>query len=204
MSAALWWSVLTGLVFLHIAIEAPKWVTWQSILAVGIFYIYFWYHALIEIELWRNEIYVVGFDPETGKGRVYKFFVPIGKSHNRFWQVWSRSSVDEEITGNSPTPLPEEWWWYRFWGWLTGERMSRIQLKGITGVWLEGKRISPDFEKAIKNVRATQPQKSSQPENGSMTYLLHEIRLLRQSGDLTAEKAQLYTLEILERLIYSG
>jgi hypothetical protein len=205
LSSALWWSVWLSLIVGHIALEAPKWITWQSTLAIGMIYLYIWYEALIEIEIWRNEIFAVGFDPQTGEGRIYKFFVPVGKSKNRLltkpWNVFSRADFDDQITLNSPAPQTDEWWWYRLWGWLTNERMMRLKLTSIVNTYVEGQRVSPELLRAIKYVRSTQPKKQEQSKDPT-SYLLHEIRLAKLSGDLTPEKAQMYTLELLERIIY--
>lgn len=205
LSAALWWSVWVGLIVLHLALEAPKWLTWQSVLAIGFVYIYIWWEALIEIELWRNEIFAVGFDPQTGEGRIYKFFVPVGKSKSRLltkpWGVFNRGSFEDYITLNSPVPQDETWWWYRLWGWLTGEKMERLKLTSIANTYVEGNRVPPELRNALKYVRSTQPKKQEGPKDPT-GYLLQEIRLAKLSGELTPEKAQMYTLELLERLIY--
>jgi hypothetical protein len=208
LSSALWWSIWVGLIAGHIVMETPKWVTWQSTIFIGLLYIYIWWEALIEIEIWRNEIFAVGFDAQTGEGRIYKFFVPLSgarKSKNRLftkpWQVWNRDYFHDIVTLNSPAPQISEWWWYRLWGKVTGEQMMRLKLTSITNTYVEGQRVSPELLKKIDYVRSTQPKKNEQSKDPT-SYLLHEIRLAKQSGELTPDKAQMYTLELLERLIY--
>ena len=204
LSAALWWSVFIGLIVTHIALEAPKWVTWQSTLAIGLLYIYIWWEALIEIEIWRHEIFAVGFDAQTGEGRIYKFFVPAGKSKTRFftkpWLAFNRDYFEDYITLGSPSPQTSEWWWYRIWGWFTGEKMIRLKLASVTNVYVEGQKVPPELLGAIRYVRATQPKK--QEVKGPESYMLQEIRLAKLSGEITPEEARILTLRIFGNVAY--
>lgn len=197
----MWWSSLFGLLIIHIGVHAPKWITWQSVIGVGIVYLYIWYHALIEIELWRHEIYAVGLDQESGEGRVYKFFAPV-KGKGKFWQVFNRSSIDVAILQVSPDVVPSTWWFYRLWGSITMEKMERVVLRTPNhGAWLEGHRISPDFYKAIKTVRASQPHKS-QAQGSQELSSIHDIIKVYQAGGITHEEFGYYCQVVLNRALY--
>lgn len=201
LSSAIWWSIFFGLIFTHIGWYYEKWLTWQSLIGATLIFVYIWYYALIELELWRNEIYAVGLDPQTGDGRVYKFFAPVGKSKIRFWEVLSRASIDEAITQQSPAILPHTWWWYRVWGWFTGEKMSKVMLKTPNYVFLEGQRISPEFHKAISYVRSSQPKKQAVAQETQLGSVADITRAML-AGHITQEEAAIYTKVLFDRYFY--
>lgn len=130
--------------------EFDGWMYW---FAVGVIILMASQRALLEVISWNNEIYVVGRDEVNGGGRVYKF-----------WGWPTRRSIDDAITAQSPSISIEDPWYWRLWGWATGEKMSRAKLGSVIhGAYIEGRKISPQFEKSIKFIRGYRPPKEDLP-----------------------------------------
>lgn len=136
-------------------------------IAVAIAALMAFQHAFLEIMAWKNEIYVVARDEVNGNGRVYKFWGWLTKRH-----------IDKSISADWPTILPENAWYYRLWGYCTGEKMSKIKLSHPDHVYLEGRKISPDFERAIKFIRGYKaPKEDLPPTSLSALAYLHEAKV---------------------------
>lgn len=202
LSTASWWTLLATLLFLSYIQNFPKMITWQFFAAVLIAYFYIWYRALIEIEVWRHEIFAVAMNFDTGEGRIYKFFAPVGNKV-KFWQVFSRAYIDEPITSQSPAILPNQWWWYRLWGAMTGEQMMRVAMKSVNNTFLEGSKISPNFKRAIDQVRAAQPKKNLAQGNLALASL-KDMAQLAAIGMVTPEEWNEYKRVILAREMYGA
>lgn len=146
-------------------------------------------HAIIEIGQWRNEIYIVVKDENIGGGRVYKFTGWIGKRH-----------IDEAITPASPTLTFDQPWYFRAWGWLTGEKMSRITLKSANHTFLDSQKISPRFEDAIVSVRGHAPK--NQDVEPSDLASLEEIKQAWENGLIDKRRAKQVAEAIIARAVY--
>lgn len=146
-------------------------------------------HAIIEIGQWKSEIYIVAKDERSGGGRVYKFTGWFSKKH-----------IDEAILPASPTLTFEQPWYFRWWGWITGERMVRIMLKSANHTFMEGRKISPRFEDAIVSVRGYAP-KEQDIEPGDLANLDY-IKQAMIDGLITAGEAKGAATAIIQRTIY--
>lgn len=114
--------------------------------AVAVACLVFSNRSFREVMYWLNEIYVVARDDVNGGGRVYKFSGWLNKEH-----------IDEPISPSSPTMLFEQSFFQRVWQWVTGEGMVRISLKSQNHTFIEGRRISPLFSRAIKSMIGARP-----------------------------------------------
>lgn len=150
---------------LDLASLRADWRIWATALALCILVSR---KAFMELVRWQNEIFVVVEDPVNGGGRIYKF-----------WGWQTKRSVDEAITTSSPTILPEKPWFYRLWGWVTGEHMERITLKSVNHTYMDGRKISPRFQGSIKQVRGNKAGKGESPEN---LVSLRDIHFAEQVG----------------------
>lgn len=112
--------------------------------------------AYVELEKWASEVYVVASDPHNGGGWVYKFK-----------GVFNFSRQETPITSKAPVPVIDEYenniaYW--FWKKLTGRRMQKVTLKSEAGFnFLSGNRITPQFVKAIEQVRGTPANRKDIP-----------------------------------------
>lgn len=149
------------------------------------------HHALLEVAFWKNEIYVVCLDEQNGGGRVYKFFGWLNKKH-----------IDEPISPASPTVTYDQPWFYRIWGKLTGEQMARISLKSMNHTFLDGQRISPQFEKAIQKIRGgKRVQDDTAP---SELKNLQDIQQAVVDGLIPKDFGQEAAQQIVRRAIYGN
>lgn len=91
--------------------------------------------AIGELLSWSHEIFVICENENGGGGRVYKFF---GWANQR--------SQDENITPGFASMDIERPWYFRLWGWITGEKMERVRIftPNHQG-FLEGKKLHPSF-----------------------------------------------------------
>lgn len=151
---------------------------------VGILLLLATQHAFVEVMTWLNEVYVVARDETNGGGRVYKFFGWLSKRY-----------IDDAITVQSPAIIPEQMWYHRLWGWITGEQMSKIKLASMNHVYIEGKKISPQFEWAIKQVRGFKPPK----EEVSPTHLSNLVYL--SEGKQTGLLRPKFAVDAAEALV---
>lgn len=147
--------------------------------------------AIIEIGRWANEYHVVCEDPINGGGRVYKFYG---------W--FTRSVIDEKIDDNSPTIIITAIWPARLWGWVTGEKMEKVVLKGRNNTYLDGQKVSPRYTAAIKEVRGTPKVK----EDLSPTDLRRgrDIAYLRDVGLLDHNLARQAATALVNNSIFGG
>lgn len=143
--------------------------------AIAIVFLFLVQKAFVEVMMWRNEIYVVARDEVNGGGRIYKFFGWLSKRY-----------IDEAITPQSPTILPEQPWYWRLWGWTTGEQMMKVKLASVNHVFIEGKKISPQFESAIKFIRGYKPPKEDLPATSLAN--LGYLRDAQMSGLITDQR----------------
>lgn len=142
--------------------------------------------AIIEILRWKDEFHVVCEDPINSGGRVYKFY-----------GFWNRVVIDEKIDDNSPTITISTPGVARIWGWLTGEKMEKVVLKGRNNTYLDGQKVPPRYAAAIKEVRGTPKVK----EDLSPTDLRRgrEIVYFRDAGLLDQRIAR----QAIEALVYN-
>lgn len=134
---------------------------WTAILII---LVYLWWPTVIEHMRWFNEVYVVTQDDQTGNGRFYKFY-----------GIFTKGYIDEPITAQSPTVIPHEHWWYRLWGWITGEKMVRITIKSQNHTYMEARRVSPKLVKSIGLVRSGKVMPRS--TNSDITNLYDMTRI---------------------------
>lgn len=148
------------------------------------------HHAVVEYYSWRNEVYVVAKDEANGGGRVYKFYGWLSKKH-----------LDEPITPASPTLMYDQFWFYRLWGKLTGEQMVKISLKSMNHTFLDGQRISPQFEKAIQKVRGSKGSAQDEMPPNELRNL-EEIKQAFIDGLIDKKLAENAAETIIRRVVY--
>lgn len=153
--------------------------------------LYLGHKAILEILRWQNEYHVVCEDPINGGGRVYKFY-----------GFWNRMVIDEKIDDNSPTIIISALGFARLWGWLTGEKMEKVVLKGRNNTYLDGQKVSPRYAAAIKEVRGTPKVK----EDLSPTDLRrgNEIIRFRDAGLLDHRVAKQAIEALVQNNIFGG
>lgn len=145
--------------------------------------------AILEVMMWQNEIYIVARDEVNGGGRIYKFFGWLSKRY-----------IDEAITIQSPTILPEQPWYWRLWGYVTGEQMMKVKLASVNHTYMEGKKISPEFERAIKFIRGYKAPKEDVPVH-DLTRLA-DLKQAMVDGLIDRDTARSAAQILIGRVIY--
>lgn len=166
------------------------WLTYSVI--VGIFVIIAANKATMELIRWNKEIYVVAYNETNGGGKVFKF-------HG----IFKDGVKADAITPTAPVPV--EGWrneiegsFYKLWGWLTGERMTRVTLQSQNHVYLSGDRVSPQFVLAIERIQgAPKPnQEGEAPLAG-----LRDLGYAKQVGLLDEYMAGQFAQALARRTI---
>jgi hypothetical protein len=132
------------------------------------------HRAILELLTWFNEIHVVCADEERDGGRVFKFT-----------GFASQRSFSEPITAAMPTIDVERPWYFRLWGYVTGEKMERVRLYSANHTFLEGRKMHPNFYFALMMVGGSKPLKSADEHgltNQDLTDALRIAHLLQQDA----------------------
>jgi hypothetical protein len=159
--------------------------------------------AFFEHFRWLREVYVVCEDTSSDggfvRGRVYKF---IG-SHI-FQMKGTTERTSDAITSSWPATYDKQANWEKAWGWFTKENMVRVNLAGATETYLSGKRVSPDFLKAIERIQGAKPRKLSVEEQPRSLVLLEKILDLANGNDPLIDRAdaKAFARDVLVREIY--
>lgn len=149
------------------------------------------HNSIFEIMRWKNEVYVVVRDQSSGNGRVYKFY------------GWlNRRMIDEPITERSPSVIQDQSFWQRQWKAITGEDMCRVTLKSQNhGAFLDGRRISSKFVKAINEVSGPKPEVVETPSYQDLNTF-DQLERGVQSELINLDDAREAAKTVLQRTIY--
>jgi len=128
--------------------------------------------AIVEILEWRNEIYVVSQNDNDRGGRLYKFHGYI--SHRK---------ISESITQQSPTVITTIPMSYRIWKFFTNQKIINFSVKTSNHTFLDGRRISNQFEWALIMVRGNNPKDAS--KDGAGFQGVDGLIKLRMMGGLS-------------------
>lgn len=149
------------------------------------------HHAIIECFQWYHEVFVVSLDEVNGGGQI-----------DKFWGWLSKRHVPEPITKSSPSIFYEQPWYYRIWGFVTGEQMYRVVLHTINHTFIEGRKISPRFFFAIEAIRGAKPKKQEVDEHDLV--MLPEIRMARDAALINKQFAQWAARTLVVKALGAG
>jgi hypothetical protein len=128
-------------------------VDWLPIFVIGSVLVIIWpgRHFFFEMNRWRNEIHVVARHDEQAGGMYFKF--------SGGFSGWNRNQKKDPITDRSPSADVKKNSFYRIWGFLTGEQMVRYSLKSDNNQFIDGRKVSPQLDRAVDRVRFATPRK---------------------------------------------
>lgn len=107
-----------------------------------------------EVIDWNLEIYAI-IDVD-GKGYVHKW-----------WHL--NKGISDAITDKEPFPAYSQPWYFWLWAWITGEDMYRVSLLSSKhGMYLDGRKISFRFIRALDQMRNTKPSNLDEPNMNTL------------------------------------
>jgi hypothetical protein len=139
---------------------------------------------------WKNELYAVSSDDQGG-GRIY------------WYRGWLEEIyIPEAITKTSPNISPRRPWYYKFWGWLTGERMEQVTIKSANNIDIKARKVDPKFAKSIEDIQKGLHNDGNQP--GSLLDLRsgREIERMVDAGLIEWRLAQQAAETIVKRQVW--
>lgn len=143
------------------------------------------HRGIKEIFEWQNEVFIVTRD-DSGGGRIYKF------------SGWlSEKAPSDKITETSPAVSTDTPWFYRLWGWMTNEKMTRVNLFSQQHIYIQGQRITPDIVRAITSVRGAPPRSGDEPPDFGALRNLEAVRQAYIDGLIDKSFAQTMTRQAI-------
>lgn len=189
VSESTFWSLIVA----YLSYEAGEYfeMEWGWYVATFLVILLIWHHAIKEILQWWNEVYIVVTDNLNGGGRIYKFS---GWPNYRY--------VNEVITQSTPTVSPSSPLLARLWGWITGEKMIKCELRSQNHAYIEGRKIHPNFVSAINRVRGT--PKTIEPMTAGNLQNLAVLDQVRMTGLVDFRLARQAAHALVSRVFFGG
>lgn len=186
LSDSVWWSIVIVSLLYNLYQVTGELRLWFGL----IFLIYPFQGFFFEFLKWKAEVYVVCRNDNQGGGRVYKFS-----------GVLNRKTIDDAVSASGPAATTEEPWNIRLWGRLTGERMQKVHLSSQNNQYVDGRRLPPQFLKAISSVRGAEPVAKEQNLPGTI-QAMRELDRARSSGLIPQHEAVAHARALAHRLVW--
>lgn len=163
---------------------------WSDLYWVGVGVAVLWFAkvGIIEVIEWRNEYYVIAENSNDKGGTIYKFYGWI-----------SQNKIPEAITPSSPTVTTFIPFWYRVWRFFTGQKIINFTVRSANHVFLEGNKVSNQFEWALIMVRGSKPKEP----NGEVGFDgVEDLIKLKVMGGLTDEEFRSASRTLVYKKLY--
>lgn len=168
---------------------------------VIIFLVYAFRIGFFEHMRWLREIYVVcedmNYDGGSVRGRIYKF------TGSHILQITGSSErLSDAITSSWPSAYDRQSNLEKVWYWLTGEQMVKVTLVGPSEAYLTGRRVHPNFLKAIEKVQGSRPKKVEAIDDARSLFLIDRILDSFERQVISKQETRAHLRAILAREIY--
>lgn len=163
---------------------------WPFALAVLVLGLWVLRVAFFEFKRWQHEIHVVTRNEDMPGGQYLRC---------KGWL--NETPIMEPILLGSPTIIAPRRWFYRLWGWLTGEQMVNITLFGRNEVVLSSHKLDPALTEAINRVQTTRSLESEGEVSPRMKDAA-EIAKLVQAGHIPQVEGSAMILSITREVAY--